>query len=446
MRAHALGLRLVVGAAGATGSAPPGSPPVDAPAPSPPYVEAPASTRAPSLESLVFARVAPSLAAVITHRQGSLGGDALGTAFVVHPSGLLLTSHHVVRDAHAIRLRFADGSTVPARVAGADPAIDLAVLRVLPPGPESGPEPGPRPKVLRAAPLGKSEPVAPGDPVLVLAMGLGLQPTITRGIVSGKDRRLDLTAFGAAGIRSGFLQTDAPLEPGSSGGPLTDLDGAVIGVTTAMSPTSRSAGFALPIDVAKRAIVEILRRGAAGRAWLGLVLGPATAAGCEVLSVRPGGPADRAGLRSGDVVQTLRGRSIASDDDLTAAVRDLAVHETLSITYLRRGTVTRTRLTAEEVPAPSPDESRVSLGGAWLAEVPHGVRFVEVPSGSRAEKAGVRTGDVLVVLGIDYVGNLDDVRILLDRRDDRDGVHLFLWRNDHGVSVVVPLDPSDPAP
>lgn len=432
-------------------SAPDATPgPVATPAPAvldvpdPPFVEkAPAPAREPSAEAAVYASLEPALASVTARRPAERGGTSQGSAFAVHPSGLFVTNFHVVKDSTELWLQTPDGRSLSARVAGAEPALDLAVLRA-----EAG-EGSARP-AFAVAPLGDSDRIRPGDPILALGVPLGMGPTITRGILSGKDRRVDVTATGAAGFEVGFLQTDAAINAGSSGGPLVDLDGAVIGVTSATMPSARGVSFAVPINAVKKALPEMLRHSGASRAWLGLTLGRADGSGAEVIGVRPGGPADRAGMKTGDRVTEIRGKEIRADADVAASVKDLSVHETVEVRYRRRGKVQVAQITAADVPLATAPPEALRLGGAALAEFGPsseatsrsgqslGVLFADVPAGSGADKAGVKVGDVVVVLGMDSVADLDDVRILLDRAAEADAFKLLLRRGDRTFTVIVP--------
>lgn len=262
---------------------------------------------------------------------------------------------------------------------------------------------------------------------------------------------MDVASFGA-GIDIGFLQTDAAINLGSSGGPLVDMDGGVIGVTSATLPAARGISFAIPINAVKKALPDMLRHAGVSRAWLGLTLAPPAGSGADVIGVRPGGPADRAGMKTGDVVTEIRGRDLRSDADLVAAMKDLAVHETVELRYRRRGKVLSALLMATDVPiagGKGPDD--VSIGGAMLAEFgpqsdaatmsgqSQGVLFAAVPLGSGADKAGVKTGDVVVVLGMDSVADMDDVRILLDRiGGDAEAFKLLVRRGEKTLTVIVP--------
>lgn len=412
--------------------------------PDPPFVESDApSTRAPSAEALIFQAYKPVLATITAQRDPAHGGASQGSAFVLHASGLLLTSDHVVSDSDEIVVRFNDGVPRPAKLAAADPALDLAVLRIDPPGG----------KPLTPAVLGNSDAAREGDPIVALGMPLGLGATITRGILSGKDRRVDVGTVGAAGSPVAFLQTDAAINPGSSGGPIVDLDGRVIGVTTATIPSARGVSFAIPINAVKRALPALLRAGLAGHAWLGMTLGAANGSGAEVIGIRHQGPADQAGLQTGDIVTAIRGHDISSDADVAAATRDIVPHETVRIAYRRHGRVARVDVTATEIPVRGPGDA-VIFAGALLSEFNpdspesvtagrhfgggSGVFFDSVPKGSPAEKAGVQEGDVLMVLGMDSVGDLDDVRVLLDRELGDEQFKVLVQRGEKQITVILP--------
>ncbi len=407
--------------------------------PDPPFVERYVSDPKPrTAEAAIFAAFKPVLASVTASRPVESGGNSQGSAFVVHPSGLLITNNHVVSGASDIAVRFSDGESLPARLAGADPSLDLAVLRV------------DVAKPLPASVLGNSDRVEEGDPLLALGCPFGMSATITRGILSGKERRVDVGALGAAGSPIAWLQTDAAINPGSSGGPLVDYDGSVIGVITATVPAGRGVAFAIPVNVVKKALPEMLRNAGAGRVFLGLTLGPVTSSGAEIISVRPGGPGALAGLKTGDVITSLRGRALSSDADVVAAIQDLTVHETVRILYLRRNRVSVAEVTVAEVPKPPAPTEAIELGGAILAEFgpasdaaarsgqATGVMFAKVPKGSGAEKAGVQHGDVLIVFGMDAIATLDDLRVLMDRTEGADAFRLHVRRGEKTLTLIVP--------
>ena len=236
---------------------------------------------------------------------------AVGSGYVVDPSGVIVTNNHVVRDATRIVVSFANGRTLTARVIGADPLTDIAVLKV-----DAG---GSLPFVE----FGDSDAVEVGDWVLAAGDPFGLGGTVTAGIISAKGREIGDGPFDR------FLQIDAPINPGNSGGPLFDLQGQVIGMNTAIySPGGGSVGigFAIPSNTVRDIVGELRGGGRIRRGWLGVAIesqsDPAAGgAGVMVTGVAPGGPASQAGIRAGDVVLAVNGASV---DDATALIRAVA--------------------------------------------------------------------------------------------------------------------------
>lgn len=239
--------------------------------------------------------------------------EGLGSGVAIDRNGVVLTNAHVVANATVIHVRTADGEDLDAAVLGVDPDDDLALVRVS------------DPRDLQPAPLGDSDSVNVGDMVVAIGNPLGLRHTVTTGIISAKARGLD-----DSGVE--FLQTDAAINPGSSGGPLFDLNGAVIGITTAiMSKAGENIGlnFAIPINTAK-AFLPQLRTGAVVHGWLGVATASLTRTGARTAGIEAGlvvtgldaeGPAARAGLRMGDVLLGVAGRPPVPARELHTRIR-----------------------------------------------------------------------------------------------------------------------------
>lgn len=236
---------------------------------------------------------------------------AVGSGYVIDPSGIIVTNNHVIRNATRIVVSFSDGRTLRARVIGADPLTDIAVLKV-----DAG-------RNLPFVQFGDSDTVAVGDWILAAGDPFGLGGTVTAGIVSAKEREIGDGPFDR------FLQIDAPINPGNSGGPLFNLQGQVIGMNTAIySPGGGSVGigFAIPSNTVNEIVTELRGRGHIRRGWLGVAIESQSdpAAGTAdvlVTGVAPGGPAGRAGIRPGDVVLAVNGASV---DNATALIRTVA--------------------------------------------------------------------------------------------------------------------------
>ena len=260
---------------------------------------------------------------------------ATGSGFVIDEDGHIVTNQHVVENADTVTVRFANGDEAQARVVGSDASTDIALLEL-----EGG-------RDVTPLELGSSESLEVGDSVAAIGSPFGLQGTLTSGIVSALDR--DIRAPNGFTI-DGAIQTDAALNGGSSGGPLLDAEGRVVGVAAQIESRSGGnvgIGYAVPIDTAKRIADELLQRGEVRHAYLGVGLEaePADGGGVSLSEVVDGGPADRAGLRAGDVVEAIGGDEVETPDELRAAVDGRNPGDDVRV-RIRRGGDTQT-VTAE---------------------------------------------------------------------------------------------------
>lgn len=329
-----------------------------APAP-PPAVSAPLVLPAPQVSaaaqpgSLAAAvkRAAPAVVSINTSRitrhpfaddpwfrlffgqQGSQSQSGLGSGVIMSADGYVLTNNHVVQEADHIEAVLADGRRANARVIGADPESDLAVLKIdLPDLPVMTPS--------------DSDRIEVGDRVLAIGNPFGVGQTVTSGIVSALGRdQLGINTF------ENFIQTDAAINPGNSGGALTDEQGRLLGINTAIysrSGGSLGIGFAIPVNVARQALQDIVQNGRVVRGWIGVEstaltpelaenLGAASAQGVIITGVLNGGPAARAGMRPGDVVTRINGRPIRTVAELRAGITALRPGTAATFTALRQG-------------------------------------------------------------------------------------------------------------
>ena len=250
--------------------------------------------------------------------------SSLGSGVIIDTAGHLITNHHVVKDANEIRVQLADGRVATPTVVGTDPDTDLAVLRVELPD-------------LPSMPLGRSDELRPGDVVLAIGNPLGLSQTVTQGIVSATGRgSLRVATF------ADFIQTDAAINFGNSGGALIDTEGQLVGINTAVLAQAlgtEGIGFAIPVNLVRGVLQEIIEHGRVRRGWLGVqVLGdPNRRFSAPVIgAVQAGGPANRAGLKAGDLITHLNGRPIMTDQEALTQVA--AMHPGSSVEIrLRRG-------------------------------------------------------------------------------------------------------------
>ena len=291
----------------------------------------------------VAAKVLPSTVSVLASSAQS-GGE--GSGIILTADGLILTNNHVVAGATDLEVRFNDGTTATAKVVGTTATDDLAVIKA---DGVSG---------LTPAVLGNSADLQVGQPVVAIGSPLGLSATVTSGIVSALNRPVrtsgEATASGAGqDTVINAVQTDAAINPGNSGGALVDMNGAVIGINSAIASLSQSSngsqpgsigvGFAIPVDQAKRIAQEIIDTGKATHAVLGASVGDAAGAssqisiGAKIASIVPGGGAEAAGLQAGDVITGFNNQSVESADALIAAVRSSTPNGTTQVTYVRNG-------------------------------------------------------------------------------------------------------------
>ncbi len=250
-----------------------------------------------------------------------------GSGFIISRDGYILTNRHVVEGAEKVVVTHSDGHRYDARVVGSDGRDDLALLKVEPD------------EDLPVAPLGDSDAMRIGDWVMAMGNPLGFEYSVTVGVVSGKGRELPSSNFGD------FIQTDAAIYPGNSGGPLFNLAGEVIGVNTAVIPDT-NLGFAVPINTAKEILPQLLEKGKVTRGYLGvsiqsvdlLAQKPAgVESGAAVMEVHEGAPAAKAGIKVGDVIVAFAGTPVASPEELTALVVTTSPGKRVPVTVVRDG-------------------------------------------------------------------------------------------------------------
>jgi serine protease Do len=375
---------------------------------------------------------------------------ALGSGVIIDPAGYIVTNNHVIDDARKIEVTLEGGEEYPAELIGADPKTDLALLKI-----EAKAE-------LPAVSFGDSDEVKVGDWVMTVGNPFGLGGTVTTGIVSARSRDIN------AGPYDDFLQIDASVNHGNSGGPTFSLAGEVIGITTAIaSPNGGSVGlgFAIPSNMAKPVIAELREHGKIERGWLGVhiqevtpeiaaAIGLEEPKGALISQVQPDSPAAKAELRNGDVVLALNGNAIEQMRELPRLVADAPIGETAKLDILRDGEratveVKIEQLAEEEQVAandgdgaePSGDQAE-TLGLTvaritpdlreryGLSQEVSGVVIVDVAEDGPAVEQDLRRGDVIVAVGRDNVTSPAEVEELAKeaRKSDRGAVLLLINR------------------
>ena len=380
--------------------------------------------------------------------------QALGSGFLIDAEGHVVTNNHVVDGATAIRVTLDDKREFAARVVGRDPRTDLALLKV-----DAGGD-------LPFLRLGDSDSARPGDWVVALGNPYGLGGTVTAGIVSARGRDI------GAGPYDDFLQVDAPIYRGNSGGPLFSASGDVIGVNTAIfSPSGGSIGigFAIPSNMVKQVVAQLNEHGRVERGFLGAATQPVTPAlaqamqlpepkGALVASVENGSPAAQAGLQPGDVVTAVDGNAVASPRDLARAIGDAQPGSTVALAVQRDGGARQLRVTLAELreknPAPAAEEGDTGGGAIGIALAPldgaarealhlprgtDGAVVAAVRPDSVAAEAGLQPGDVITAVGPHHVKDPEGAARAIREATRSPGaaVALRILRDGHGAFVAL---------
>ncbi len=343
---------------------------------------------------------------------GERNVPSLGTGFVISEDGYIVTNNHVVEDVDKIEVLFFEGEkSLEAKVIGRDPKTDIALIKVEPDRP------------LPSLALGDSDDVDPGDWVVAIGNPFGLGHTVTAGIVSAKSRVINPDP--EARRFDDFIQTDAAINPGNSGGPLLNLAGEVIGINTAINPRANTIGFAVPVNIAKDILPQLRTAGRVSRGWLGVYIqeiDETTAelmdldeeVGALVSKVEPGGPADKAGIRRGDVIVSFNGEDIDKMSTLPRVVARTPVGSGVDVKVLRKGKKKSLKVQLGEldrdddvVLASAEADERGAFGvvvkdlDSRTAEQlgldePDGVLITDIEEDSAASEAGLRRGDVIL--------------------------------------------------
>jgi serine protease Do len=389
---------------------------------------------------------------------------ALGSGFIIDPSGLVVTNNHVVGEAAKVQVILQDNTKYPAQIVGRDPRTDLAVLKIK------------ADKPLPYVKFGDSSAAQVGDWVVAVGNPFGLGGSVTTGIISARGRDIHSGQF------DDFLQIDAPINRGNSGGPTFNLNGEVIGINTAIySPNGGSVGigFAVPSNVAKTVVKQLETDGKVSRGWLGVQIQdvtPAIAAslglhdgegGALVATVNSDSPGDRAGLKQGDVILSFNGTDIKQMRDLPRAVAAAAPGSEASIKVWRKGKTTE--LTAKLGEAPenpkvasagddSGHEDHADALGMHFATLTgdlrhhlhvgrdiHGVVITGVDSGSPADSLGLSRGDVLLSVNQQPVRSPEEAAHKLREVAHSSKKTALLLLNRHGITQYIGINLGDDA-
>jgi serine protease Do len=378
----------------------------------------------------------------------------LGSGVIVEANGTILTNNHVVDGASQVKVDLPDKRTFDAKVVGTDAASDLAVLKI-------------DAKDLPTLPLGDSDKVRVGDVVLAIGNPLGLRQTVTSGIISAKGRQTGLSD----GSFEDFLQTDAPINQGNSGGALVNLNGELVGINSQiLSPSGGSIGigFAIPSNMAKSVTAQLIKDGKVHRGMLGIGIQDVTAAlaenfglkeirGVIVNSVTSNSPAEKAGLKQGDVITSLNGGAVKDGNELRNKIAQTAPGTEVSIGYLRGGGGEQTaKLSLGEFQAKTdvsnnnpanvePTQGKLGLSlepitpqiaqQLNLKNVSSGLVVGDVQAGSPADEAGIAQGDVILEVNHQPVKTIAEMKAAMEKTN-KNSVLLLINRNGQTLFVT----------
>ena len=390
---------------------------------------------------------------------------SLGSGFIIDPSGLVVTNNHVIADADEITVTMQDDTNFKAEVVGRDTKIDVALLRIK------------SPKPLPSVKFGDSDQIRIGDWVLVIGNPFGLGGSVTAGILSARAREIN------AGPYDDFLQTDAAINRGNSGGPMFNMAGEVVGISTAIfSPSGGSIGigFALPSNLARPVLEQIRDYGHARRGWLGINIQSVTdeiaenlgldkPKGALIASVKDGGPAQIAGIQPGDVVLDFDGKDVTDMRHLPRLVAETPIDKVVKVTVWRKRKevsldvkVGELKEDVQEASLPANPKPAAPSGGVQvlglslsnltpdlreryaLAEDAAGVVVTDVAAKSQAAEKGVRAGDVIVEVAQEDVKNASQINDLVAeaKKQGRKSVLLLVDRQGDLRFVALKIDQS----
>ncbi len=378
-------------------------------------------------------------------QQKSRREQSLGTGFIISTDGYILTNNHVISGADEVMVKLSDGREIKGEIKGTDEKLDLALIKV------SDKE------VFHAADLGDSDVLNVGEWVMAIGNPFGLSQTVTAGIVSAKGRVI------GNGPYDDFIQTDASINPGNSGGPLFNSEGKVIGINTAIIAGGQGIGFAIPVNMAKGIISQLRDTGKVTRGYLGIRFQPLTAdlaksfgmssdKGALVASVEKDTPADRAGLKAGDVITEYDGKTINESSELPRLVASTPIDKKVQVVVFRDGKKQELSVVVGKLKGDDAASAGVSENENFgitvqqltsdlasrlgIKESKNGLVITEVKPGTPADEAGVVPGSIVIEINGRRPDTLQQYMSVVSAIKKGDIVRLLLKRPDSSVHYV----------
>lgn len=374
-----------------------------------------------------------------------------GSGFIINQEGYVLTNEHVVRKADKIKVTLSDGREFIGEVIGSDVTSDMAIVKI-------------QADHLPTVTLGDSDKLRVGEIVIAIGNPYGLQQTVTMGVVSAKDRSIPMGTGGR--IYKNFIQTDTAINPGNSGGPLLNIKGEVVGINTAIIPYAQGIGFAIPINIAKRNIDDLINLGKVIRSWLGVYIQEVTpeiaeqfdlteAKGVLVGDVIEDSPAEEAGIKRGDIIAKVNDEEVNSPEELQDKIRSIEIGEKANVEVMREGKEITLVVKIGEMPTLEEEgefleEKVLSVQTGLKVEVVtsevakelelprvKGLVISEVIQGSTADDMGLRPGDVILEANRIEVSSVEKWEEVISRLEPGDTLLLLVFRS--GRTYYVPI-------
>jgi serine protease Do len=372
--------------------------------------------------------------------------SSLGSGFIINKEGYILTNDHVVKDAESVQVKLSNEKVYSGKVVGEDAKTDLAIIKI------------DASETLPTAVFGDSDKLQVGQWAIAIGNPFGLDRTVTVGVISATGRsNMGIETY------EDFIQTDASINPGNSGGPLLNVYGEVIGINTAIVSSGQGIGFAIPINMAKQVVGQLIKKGSVSRGWLGVSIQPVTediarsfglnrAYGALVSDVMSGGPAEKAGIKQGDIITGVNGRDIKGPRQLQLLVADIPVGQKAAVEVFRDGkkqTIQVVLASADSAAAHQPKSaaSRADMLGMSIGELPQhlrarglsGVIVTEVDPDGAAAEAGIQQGDIIMSVNRKKVSSLHDYGTAMNEAERTGFAALLVNRGGQSIFIAVKI-------
>jgi len=381
-----------------------------------------------------------------------------GSGFIINQEGYIITNEHVVHNADKIKVTLSDGREFTGEVIGSDATSDMAIVKI-------------KADNLPLVALGDSDKLRVGEIVVAIGNPYGLQQTVTMGVVSAKGRSIPIGVEGRA--YKDFIQTDAAINPGNSGGPLLNTKGEVVGINTAIIPYAQGIGFAIPINIAKKNIDDLINFGKVIRSWLGVYIQEVTpeiakqfnqaeAKGVLVGDVVKNSPAEGVGIKTGDIIKKVNNEEVNSPEELQDKIGNIEIGKEAKIEIVRNGETISFIVKISEMPtveeegSESPKEKIISVQTGLKVEsvtteiakelgLPgvKGLVISEVVPGSSADDMGLQPGDIVLEANRTEVSSVEEWEKVINKLEPEDTLLLLVFRNQHTYYVPIKVEKID---